>query len=295
MSERRTIFPGTMLPILLVAPQLLLTFFFFLWPAGGAVYASMTHGDPFGLSTYFVGFENFTDLFADPLYLDAVVRTLVFCAAVSFLSMAVALLLAVCADTQIRGRSFYRTALIWPYAVAPAVAAVVWILLLHPQIGWLSPALGSLGIDWNYRLNGTQAMIAVILASAWKQVSYNFIFFLAGLQSIPRAVVEAARMDGAGPVRRFGTILLPLLGPTMGFLLTVNIAYSAFETFGTIEALTQGGPGQATQTLVVKVYRDGVVNLNLGSSSAQSVVLMAGVILLTVLQFRLLRRKGDAE
>lgn len=294
MSERRTIFPGRMLPALFLAPQLLVTAFFFLWPAGNALYASMTRGDPFGLSTRFVGFENFAALFADPLYLDAVLRTLVFCSAVSVLSMAVALLLAVCADAEIRGRGLYRTALIWPYAVAPAVAAVVWILLLHPQIGWLTPVLERIGIVWNYRLDGTQAMIAVILASAWKQVSYNFIFFLAGLQSIPRAIIEAARMDGAGPVRRMHTILLPLLAPTIGFLITVNIAYSAFETFGTIEALTQGGPGQSTQTLVVKVYRDGVVNLDLGSSAAQSVVLMGGVILLTALQFRLLRRREDA-
>ncbi len=293
MSERRTTFAGVRLPVLLVAPQLLLTFFFFLWPAAGALYASLTRGDPFGLSVRFVGIENFTDLFTDPLYLATIGRTVVFCAAVSFISMAVALLLAVCADTQIRGRAIYRTLLIWPYAVAPAVAAVVWILLLHPQIGWLSAGLARLGIAWDYRLNGTQAMVAVILASAWKQVSYNFIFFLAGLQSIPRAVVEAARIDGAGPLRRFTTILFPLLAPTTAFLLTVNIAYSAFETFGTIEALTRGGPGQATQTLMVKVYRDGVVNLDLGSSAAQSVVLMLGVIVLTSLQFRFLRGRGE--
>ncbi|TCT04343.1 ABC transporter permease subunit [Aquabacter spiritensis] len=294
MSERRTIFPGWRLPLLLLAPQLLLTALFFLWPAAGAIEASLMRGDPFGLSARFVGLDNFTELFTDPLYLAAVGRTLLFCGAVSLLSLGLALVLAVLADSAIRGRAFYRTALIWPYAVAPVIAAVVWILLLHPQIGALPPLLSRLGIVWDYRLDGTQAMITVILASAWKQVSYNFIFFLAGLQSIPAAIVEAARMDGAGPLRRFWTILFPLLAPTTGFLVTVNIAYSAFETFGTIEALTQGGPAQATQTLVVKVYRDGVVNLDLGASSAQSVVLMAGVMLLTLLQFRLLRRRGDA-
>ncbi|MEW6125142.1 MAG: ABC transporter permease subunit [Pseudomonadota bacterium] len=294
MNERRTVFPGKVLPVLLLAPQVLLTAVFFLWPAFGALTASVQRSDPFGLSTMFVGLENFTDLFADPLYLAAVGRTLVFCAAVSLISMGVALLLAVCADSVVRGRLFYRTALIWPYAVAPVVSAAVWLLLLHPQIGWLTPALEALGIAWNYRLDGTQAMVLVILASAWKQVSYNFIFFLAGLQAIPGPVVEAARMDGAGPFRRFATILFPLLMPTTGFLLTVNIAYSAFETFGTIEAITQGGPGQATQTLMVMVYRDGVVNLDLGASSAQSVVLMAGTIGLILLQARLMRRRQDA-
>ena len=289
--ERRTTFPGRLLPLLLVAPQLALTAVFFLWPAGQAIWFSAVRQDAFGLRTEFVGFENFADLFADPLYRDSIVRTAGFCAAVAALAMGVALLLAVFADREIRGRGFYRTMLIWPYAVAPAVAAVLWILVLHPQIGLLGRWLNRHGVAWDYKLRDGQAMGVVILASAWKQVSYDFIFFVAGLQAIPRAVVEAARMDGARGWRRFRTITLPLLAPTTFFLLVVNLVYAAFETFGTIQALTAGGPGKATETLVVKVYRDGVVNLDLGSSSAQSVVLMVAVILLTTLQFRFLGRK----
>ena len=292
--DRRTIFPGRVLPVLLVLPQLLLTAVFFLWPAGQAVWSSTTRQDAFGLRSVFVGTENFTDLFTDPLYRDSAVRTVLFCTAVAALAIGVALLLAVFADREIKGRSWYRTLLIWPYAVAPAVAAVLWLLMLHPQIGLLGRWLNRHGIPWDYRLQGGQAMGVVILASAWKQVSYNFIFILAGLQSIPPSVTEAARMDGARGWRRFRTITLPLLGPTMAFLLVVNLVYAAFDTFGTIQALTEGGPGKATETLVVKVYRDGVVNLDLGSSSAQSVVLMVAVVVLTLAQFRFLgRRRAD--
>ena len=291
---RRTIFAGRILPVCLVAPQLLLTGVFFLWPAGQAIWSSMTRADPFGIQTQFVGADNFTDLFSDPLYIDSIGRTVVFCTAVAVLSMGLALLFAVCADREIRGRGFYRIMLIWPYAIAPAVAAVLWILLMHPQIGLVGRWLNRMGIHWDYKLNGAQAMTMVIAASAWKQISYNFIFLLAGLQSIPKAVIEAARMDGAKGVFRFRTVVLPLLMPTLFFLLVVNLVYAAFDTFGTIQALTQGGPGKATETLVVKVYRDGVVNLDLGSSSAQSVVLMLGVIVLTVLQFRFIgRRSGE--
>ncbi len=292
--ERRTIFPGRAFPILLVLPQLLLTFVFFLWPAGQAIWSSMTRADPFGIRTTFVGTENFYDLFTDPLYRDSIGRTLVFCVAVSVLSMGVALLLAVCADREIRGRGWYRIMLIWPYAVAPAVAAVLWILLLHPQIGLIGRWLNRHGVPWDYKLNGLQAMSVVIGASAWKQVSYNFIFFLAGLQSIPRAVIEAARMDGAKGWFRFRTMVLPLLMPTVFFLIVVNLVYAAFDTFGTIQALTQGGPGKATETLVVKVFRDGLINLDVGGSSAQSVVLMLGVIVLTAVQFRFLSRRTDS-
>ncbi len=230
-------------------------------------------------------------MFEDPLYVESLWRTVYFCAAVSLLSMSVALLLAVFADREIAGRGFYRTMLIWPYAIAPAVAAVLWILLLHPQIGMVAHGLKAIGVVWDYKINGGQAMLVVILASAWKQVSYNFIFFLAGLQSIPRSVIEAARMDGARGWRRFRTIIFPLLAPTTFFLLVVNLVYSAFDTFGTIQALTQGGPGKSTETLVVKVYRDGVVNLDLGGSSAQSVVLMVGIVVLTVVQFRFLGKR----
>jgi sn-glycerol 3-phosphate transport system permease protein len=292
--ERRTIFGGWVLPVALVLPQLLLTVFFFLWPAGQAIFYSLQRQDAFGLNLVFVWFDNFSDLFSDPLYVDSALRTIVFAACVCVLSMGVALLLAVFADREIRGRNFYRTLLIWPYAIAPAIAAVLWILMLHPQIGLLGRWLNRHGIHWDYKIDGTQAMAIVIVASAWKQVSYNFIFFVAGLQSIPRAVIEAARMDGARGWRRFRTIVFPLLAPTTFFLIVVNIVYAAFDTFSTILALTDGGPGKATETLVVKVYRDGVVNLDLGSSSAQSVVLMLGVILLTAIQFRFMGRKSNA-
>jgi sn-glycerol 3-phosphate transport system permease protein len=289
--DRRTLFPGRLLPLLLVPPQLALTSVFFLWPAAAAIRSSLMLEDPFGLGTQFVGAQNFQALFADPLYVQTILRTIAFCAAVSALSMAVALALAVFADHDIRGRLVYRTMVIWPYAVAPALAAVLWLFLLDPHIGLIGRLLPRLRLAWDPRINGTQAFLMVVLASAWKQVSYNFIFFLAGLQSVPRAVTEAARLDGARGWHRFRTITFPLLAPTTFFLLIVNLVYAAFDTFGTIQALTQGGPAKATETLVVKVFRDGVVNVDLGSSSAQSVVLMAGVILLTALQFRFLGRR----
>ncbi len=291
--DRRTTFDGWLLPALLVLPQLLLTIFFFLWPAAEALWSSLTVTDPFGQGSVFVGLANFADLFRDPLYLQTILRTAVFCAVVSVLAMSVALLLAVFADREIRGRAIYRTLLIWPYAVAPAMAAVLWLFVLHPQFGLVGRWLNRHGIDWDYHVNGGQAFAMVALASAWKQVSYDFIFFLAGLQSIPRAVIEAARMDGARGWHRFRTITFPLLSPTTFFLLVVNLVYAAFDTFGTIWALTQGGPGKDTETLVIKVYRDGMVNQDIGGSSAQSVVLMLGVIALTALQFRFLGRRKE--
>lgn len=287
---RRTIFPGWLLPVALVLPQLLLTIVFFFLPAGEAIWESLTREDPFGLSSVFVGLDNFAELFSDPLYVQSIWRTVGFILAVCVLSMGTALLLAVAVDGVVRGRGFYRTMLIWPYAVAPAVAAVIWLFLLHPQIGligrWANRNLG-----WDYALNGAEAAALVVLAAAWKQVSYNFIFFVAGLQSVPRTVTEAARIDGARGFHRFRTITLPLLMPTVFFLAVVNVVYAAFDTFGTIWALTEGGPGKATETLLVKVYRDGVINLDLGGSSAQSVVLMAGVIVLTAVQFRVLGQR----
>lgn len=292
--ERRTLFPGRLLPALLVLPQLLLTSVFFLWPAGQAIWSSMMREDAFGTSTQFTGLENFIDLFADPLYVATIQRTVVFCLCVAVMAMGLALLLAVFADKEMRGRAFYRTMLIWPYAVAPAMAAVLWVLMLHPQIGLIGAWLNRHGVAWDYKLNGAQAMAMVVLASAWKQVSYNFIFFMAGLQSIPKTVVEAARMDGSNGFYRFRTVVLPLLMPTVFFLLVVNLVYAAFDTFATIYALTAGGPGQSTQTMVLKVYFDGVVNVNIGSAAAQSVVLMAGVILLSALQFRFLGRNTAA-
>jgi sn-glycerol 3-phosphate transport system permease protein len=290
--ERRTIFGHQLVPMVLVAPQFLLTMIFFLWPAGQAVWSSVTRQDPFGLHSQFAGLDNFIFLFTDPLYVDSIGRTVFFMIAVSTLSMSLALFLAVFADREIRGRTIYRTLLIWPYAIAPAMAAVLWILLLQPRIGVVGTWLNRHGIAWDYHLNDVQAMLVIVLASSWKQVSYNFIFFLAGLQSVPRSVLEAARMDGARGWHRFRTITFPLLAPTTFFLLVVNLVYAAFDTFGTIQALTQGGPGKATETLVIKVYRDGIVNLDIGSSSAQSVVLMLGVIGLTALQFRFLGRRS---
>jgi sn-glycerol 3-phosphate transport system permease protein len=290
--ERRTIFGHQLVPMVLVAPQFLLTLIFFLWPAGQAVWSSVTRQDPFGLHSQFAGLDNFIFLFTDPLYVDSIGRTVFFMIAVSTLSMSLALFLAVFADREIRGRTIYRTLLIWPYAIAPAMAAVLWILLLQPRIGVVGTWLNRHGIAWDYHLNDAQAMLVIVLASSWKQVSYNFIFFLAGLQSVPRSVLEAARMDGARGWHRFRTITFPLLAPTTFFLLVVNLVYAAFDTFGTIQALTQGGPGKATETLVIKVYRDGIVNLDIGSSSAQSVVLMLGVIGLTALQFRFLGRRS---
>jgi len=292
--ERRTLFPGRLLPVLLVLPQLLLTFVFFLWPAGQAVWSSMMREDSFGISSQFIGLGNFADLFSDPLYIATIERTVVFCVAVAALAMGVALVLAVFADKQVRGARFYRAMLVWPYAVAPAMAAVLWVLMLHPQIGLIGSWLNAHGIRWDYKLDGFEAMLMAILASAWKQVSYNFIFFLAGLQSISQTVIEAARLDGSTGFYRFRTVILPLLIPTVFFLLVVNLVYAAFDTFATIYALTGGGPGQSTTTMVLKVYQDGVVNVNIGSSTAQSVVLMAGVIVLTAVQFRFLGRKATA-
>jgi sn-glycerol 3-phosphate transport system permease protein len=289
--RKKVIFKGIALPWLLLLPQLVITGVFFFWPAGQAIYGSFLREDAFGLSREFVGLENFRDVLADPNYLAAGWNTVVFSSSVAIGALGVALFLAVQADKAIRGADAYKTMLIWPYAVAPAVAAVLWLFMFHPQIGLFGKALNGIGIRWDYKVNGDQAMLLVIMAAAWKQVSYNFIFFLAGLQSIPRAVLEAAAIDGARPVRRFWTIIFPLLAPTSFFLLVVNIVYAFFDTFGTIHALTQGGPGQATSTLIYKVYVDGVQNLNFGSSAAQSVILMAIVVALTAVQFRFVERK----
>lgn len=288
---RKVIFRGAALPYLLLAPQLAVTIVFFFWPAGQAIWFSFLRQDAFGIRTQFVGLENFADLFADPLYLAAIWNTVVFSVAVTALSISVALGLAVLADRQIRGAQAYRTLLIWPYAIAPAIAAVLWIFMVHPTIGLLGRALNGMGIAWDYRLNGGQAMLVVIIASAWKQVSYNFIFFLAGLQSIPKAVLEAAAIDGARPVRRFWTIIFPLLSPTTFFLLVVNLTYAFFDTFGVIDALTKGGQAKATETLIYRAYIDGRVNLDLGSSSAQAVVLMLAIVALTAVQFRFIERR----
>lgn len=289
--RRRVIFDNKLLPYLLLAPQIAITLVFFFWPAGQAIYQSFLLQDPFGLRQRFVRLENFQVILRDQLYLDAAGRTLVFTVSVTGLAMTAALLLAAMADRHIRGATAYKTLLIWPYAVAPAVAAVLWLFIFHPDIGLLGQALRKLGVPWDYKLNGAQAMLLVILAAAWKQVSYNFLFFLAGLQAIPKSVIEAAAIDGAGPSRRFWRVVFPLLSPTTFFLLVVNMVYAFFDTFGTIHALTGGGPGKATETLIYKVYVDGVINLDLGGSSAQSVILMAVVIGLTAIQFRYIERR----
>ena len=289
--QRRAIFGGRVLPYALVAPQLAITVVFFFWPAWQVVRQSMLREDPFGLSSHFVWFENFQAVLSDEYYLNALGVTAIFSTSVAVLSLGVALALAVLANGVVRGANTYRTLLIWPYAVAPAIAGVLWLFMFHPSIGLLGRGLNAIGIDWNWLLNGPQALLLVIVASSWKQVSYNFIFFLAGLQSIPKSLTEAAAIDGAGPTRRFWTVVFPLLSPTAFFLLVVNVVYAFFDTFGVIHAVTGGGPGKATEILVYKVYDDGVVGLDLGGSSAQSVILMVIVVALTAIQFRYVERK----
>ncbi|AWB23893.1 sn-glycerol-3-phosphate ABC transporter permease UgpA [Methylobacterium currus] len=291
MSPERITFGGRLLPAALIAPQLLIVGLFFYWPAVQAVWQSFQMQDAFGLSTEFVWFENYRALFTDPAYYQALVTTLVFAAAVAGLSLGFALLLAAMADREIRGAGIYRTLLIWPYAVAPAVAGVLFGFLFQPGLGLIARGLNQIGIPWNPLLDGNHAMILVVMAAAWKQVSYNFLFFLAGLQAIPRSVIEAAAIDGAGPARRFWTVVFPLLSPTTFFLMVVNVVYAFCETFGVIDVLTHGGPGRATQTLVYKVYQDGRIGADLGGSAAQSVVLMAIVIGLTAIQFRYVEKR----
>ena len=289
--EKRVVFRSRVLPYVLVAPQIAITLIFFIWPASQALYQSMLIEDPFGLRSEFVWFENFADLFAEPQYLQSVQVTAVFSVSVALSAMLTALYLAVQADRVIRGATAYKTLLVWPYAVAPAVAGVLFLFLFNPTVGFFVFALRGLGMDWNHSLNGNQAMALVIFAAAWKQISYNFLFFLAGLQAIPKSLIEAAAIDGAGPARRFWTIVFPLLTPTTFFLIVVNVVYAFFDTFGIIHQVTEGGPAGATNILVYKVFHDGFLALDLGGSAAQSVVLMALVIALTVFQFRYLERR----
>ena len=289
--EKQVTFDSRWLPYLLVAPQLAVTLVFFFWPAGQAVWQSMYLPDPFGLSEQFVGAENFTYLFGDPYYRASFVTTAVFSTLVTLVSMSVALFLAVLADRVIKGSGTYRTLLIWPYAVAPAIAGVLWLFMFNPSIGVATYWLKGLGYDWNHVLNGGEAMGLVVVASAWKQISYNFLFFLAGLQAIPRSVIEAAAIDGATFARRFWTIVFPLLSPTTFFLLVVNVVYAFFETFAVIHTITGGGPQQDTTILVYKVFKDGFVGQDLGSSAAQSVILLFLVGILTIIQFRFIERR----
>ncbi|GGH07640.1 glycerol-3-phosphate transporter permease [Alsobacter metallidurans] len=289
--EKRSVYTNKLLPYLLLAPQLVITLVFFYWPASQAVWMSFRIEDAFGISTEFVGFENYVTLFGQRSYYESMWTTLVFSLAVTILAMSFSLLLAVMADKQIRGGSVYRTLLIWPYAVAPAIAGVLWLFMFQPSLGMIGRGLIAAGVPWNPMLNGDHALLLVILAAAWKQISYNFLFFLAGLQSIPKSLIEAAAIDGAKPARRFWTIIFPMLSPTTFFLLVVNIVYVFFDTFGIIDAITHGGPAKATETLVFKVYSDGRLGGDLGGSAAQSVVLMVIVIALTAIQFRYVERK----
>jgi sn-glycerol 3-phosphate transport system permease protein len=289
--HKRVVFRNRVLPYLLVAPQMVITLVFFVWPAGQALFQSLLIQDAFGLSTRFVWFENFERLFGDPYYLNAFRVTVIFSAATAGLALAAALLLAVMADRVLRGSVGYKTLLMAPYAIAPVVAGVLWLFMFNPTVGIIAYILRGLGYTWNHQLNGTQALLLVILASAWRQISYNFLFFLAGLQAIPKAVIEAAAIDGAGPTRRFWRIVFPLLSPTTFFLIVVNLVYAFFDTFGIIHAVTGGGPAKATETLVYKVFNDGFIGLDFGGSAAQSVILMAIVIGLTVIQFRYIERR----
>ena len=289
--QKRVTFRNPWLPYLLLAPQVIITMIFFIWPASQALFQSLLVEDPFGLRSEFVWFQNFAELFSDPLYADSLLITAVFSFSTTFLALSSGLLLAVMADRVIKGAAAYKGALLWPYAVAPAVAGVLWLFLFSPANGIIASALRTMGYDWNHVLNGGEAMLLVIIAAAWKQIAYNFLFFLAGLQMIPKSLIEAAAIDGAGPGKRFWTIIFPLLSPTTFFLLVVNVVYAFFDTFGIIHAVTSGGPAGATNILVYKVYADGFIGLDLGGSAAQSVVLMAIVITLTVVQFRYLERR----
>ncbi len=290
---KRVHFGTSILPFLLVAPQIIITLVFFIWPASQALYQSLLIEDAFGLSREFVWFENFIDLAGNGLYFDTFRRTAFFSVTVAGIAMASALVLAAMADRIIKGALTYRTLLIWPYAVAPVVAGALWVFMFDPTLGIFAYALNIIGVDWNHKLSGDQAMALVVMASAWKQIAYNFLFFIAAMQSIPKSLIEAAAIDGAGPVKRFFTIIFPLITPTTFFLLVVNVVYAFFDTFGIIHAVTQGGPAKATEILVYKVFNDGFVGLDLGGSAAQSVILMIIVIALTVIQFRYIEKKVE--
>ncbi|MBU2958144.1 sn-glycerol-3-phosphate ABC transporter permease UgpA [Paracoccus sp. 1_MG-2023] len=290
---KRTIFRNQLLPWLLLAPQLAITFVFFLWPAAQAVRQSFLREDAFGTRTSFVGLANFEKLWGNAEYLNSLQVTAVFAISVTILSMGLSLILAVAVDRMIRSSRIYTTLLVWPYAVAPAVAGILWWFIFNPTIGIMPYVLAQVGYDWNHISSKSDAMTLVVIASAWKQISYNFLFFVAGLQAIPASLREAAAIDGAGPVRRFFDITFPLLSPTTFFLLVVNIVYAMFDTFGVIDATTEGGPAQATNIMVYKVYFDGFVGQNMGSSAAQSVVLMMLVLVLTVVQFRYVEKKVE--
>ena len=289
--EKRARFKSAWLPFALVAPQIAVTVIFFFWPAAQALYQSVLIQDAFGVSSQFVWFENFEDLFRDESYLESFKTTAIFSILVAVLGLSISLVLAVFADRIIKGGSIYKTFLIWPYAVSPVVVGVLWMFMMSPTLGVIAHALRHFGVEWNHLLNGQHALFLIVIAAVWKQISYNFLFFLAGLQSIPKSLIEAAAIDGAGPVRRFFTIVFPLLSPTTFFLLVINVVYAFFDTFAIIEATTQGGPGKDTEILVYRVFHDGFKGGDLGSAAAQSVILMTIVIVLTVVQFKYVEKK----
>jgi sn-glycerol 3-phosphate transport system permease protein len=289
--EKRVRFRSAWLPWVLIAPQMAIVLVFFFWPAGQALWQSLLQQDAFGTSVEFVGLQNFRQLFADPGYLASFRTTAIFSLLVAGIGLSVSLLLAVMADRVVKGARLYRTLLVWPYAVAPVVAGVLWVFMFAPGVGVVSHLLGRMGIEWNHLLNSTHAMLLIVLAAVWKQISYNFLFFLAGLQAIPKSLIEAAAIDGAGPWKRFWTVQFPLLSPTAFFLLVINIVYAFFDTFAIVDAATQGGPGKDTAILVYKVYYDGFKAMDTGGSAAQSVVLMVIVVTLTVVQFRFVERR----
>ena len=291
--NQKIYYPNKLLAYLLIAPQILITLIFFIWPAAQALYQSFLVEDAFGLGSEFVWFENFIFLFEDEYYLDSFGRTALFSFLVAFVSMSFSLILAGFAERVIRGELIYKSLLIWPYAVAPVLAGALWIMLFDPSLGLITYYLKYFDVEWNYKLNGTQAMILVVLASAWKQVAYNFLFFLAGIHAIPKSMIEAAALDGSGPIKRFWTIIFPLISPVTFFLLVINTVYAFFDTFGIIHVMTQGGPANSTEILVYKVYNDGFIGLDLGGSAAQSVILMFIVISLTFFQFRFIEKKVE--
>ena len=291
--NQKIYYHNKLLAYLLIAPQILITLIFFIWPAAQALYQSFLVEDAFGLGSEFVWFENFIFLFEDEYYLDSFGRTALFSFLVAFVSMSFSLILAGFAERVIRGELIYKSLLIWPYAVAPVLAGALWIMLFDPSLGLITYYLKYFDVEWNYKLNGTQAMILVVLASAWKQVAYNFLFFLAGIHAIPKSMIEAAALDGSGPIKRFWTIIFPLISPVTFFLLVINTVYAFFDTFGIIHVMTQGGPANSTEILVYKVYNDGFIGLDLGGSAAQSVILMFIVMSLTFFQFRFIEKKYE--
>jgi len=291
--NQKIYYHNKLLAYLLIAPQILITLIFFIWPAAQALYQSFLVEDAFGLGSEFVWFENFIFLFEDEYYVDSFGRTALFSFLVAFVSMSFSLILAGFAERVIRGELIYKSLLIWPYAVAPVLAGALWIMLFDPSLGLITYYLKYFDVEWNYKLNGTQAMILVVLASAWKQVAYNFLFFLAGIHAIPKSMIEAAALDGSGPIKRFCTIIFPLISPVTFFLLVINTVYAFFDTFGIIHVMTQGGPANSTEILVYKVYNDGFIGLDLGGSAAQSVILMFIVISLTFFQFRFIEKKVE--